>query len=40
MTNQKLSLKNLDALTVVECFEEYMDKCSIKNLSQETMKLL
>ncbi len=39
MSNQKLSLKNLNDLTVKECFEEYIDKCSLKNLSAETIKL-
>lgn len=39
MENQKLSLKNSTLLTVSECFEEYINKCSIKNLTPETIKL-
>lgn len=39
MAKKKLSLKNLDNLTVMECFEEYINRCSIKNLSEETIKL-
>ena len=39
MTVKKLSLKNSDELTVKECFEEYIDRCSIRNLSSETIKL-
>lgn len=39
MSNQKLSLKNENDLTVLECFEEYIDRCIIKNLSSETIRL-
>lgn len=39
MNNEKLSLKNVNELTVRESFEEYIDKCSIRNLSVETIKL-
>lgn len=39
MSNQKLSLRKVDDLTVKECFEEYIDRCSIRNLSAETIKL-
>lgn len=39
MASQKLSLKNPTSLTITECFEEYLNKCSIKNLSPETIKL-
>lgn len=35
----KLSLKNEENLNVKECFERYIDKCSIRNLSEETIKL-
>lgn len=39
MSEQKLSLKNEEELTVEECFEEYIGRCVIKNLSPETIKL-
>lgn len=39
MMSKKLSLKTPTSLTVSECFEEYINKCSIKNLSPETIKL-
>lgn len=39
MNNQKLALQNVTASTVSECFKEYIDRCYIKNLSEETIKL-
>ena len=39
MPNDKLSLNNVDDLTVQECFEEYINRCIIRNLSEETVKL-
>ncbi len=39
MSNQKISLQNPDVLTVAECFDEYINHCTIKNLSEETIKL-
>lgn len=39
MASPKLSLQISTSLTVSECFEEYLNKCSIKNLSEETIKL-
>lgn len=39
MSEPKLSLKNENELTVLECFEEYINRCMIKNLSPETIKL-
>lgn len=38
-TMQKLSLKNTKELTVLEAFDDFKDKCHIKNLSSETIKL-
>lgn len=39
MANSKLSLSSTSALTVSQCFEEYLDRCYIKNLSSETIEL-
>ena len=39
MKNSKITLQNLDVLTVSECFDEYINHCYIKNLSPETIKL-
>lgn len=36
---RKLSLKNTNDLTVLEAFQDFKDKCSIKNLSKETIRL-
>lgn len=36
---QRLSLKNTDDLTLMEAFNDFKDKCQIKNLSKETIKL-
>lgn len=36
---RKLSLKNTEDLTVLEAFKDFKDKCSVKNLSKETIKL-
>lgn len=36
---QRLSLKNTDDLTLMEAFTDFKDKCQIKNLSKETIKL-
>lgn len=36
---EKLKLQRTDSMTVKECFEEYINKCIIKNLSEETIKL-
>lgn len=38
-TMQRLSLKNTNDLTVLEAFNDFKDKCQIKNLSNETIKL-
>ena len=35
----KLSLKNTNELTVLESFNDFKDKCQIKNLSKKTIKL-
>lgn len=35
----RLSLKNTNDLTVLEAFNDFKDKCQIKNLSKETIKL-
>lgn len=35
----RLSLKNTNDLTVLEAFKDFKDKCQIKNLSKETIKL-
>ena len=35
----RLSLKNTNNLTVLEAFKDFKDKCSIKNLSKETIRL-
>lgn len=39
MSTTKITLQNPDMLTVTECFEQYISKCVIKNLSTETIKL-
>lgn len=39
MSNQKITLQNPDVLTVKECFDEYINHCTIKNLSEKTIKL-
>ena len=36
---KKLTIKNTNALTVEEAFKDFKDKCQIKNLSPETIKL-
>lgn len=35
----RLSLKNTNDLTVLKAFKDFKDKCQIKNLSKETIKL-
>lgn len=37
--SKKISLQRENDLTVQECFEEYIDRCTIRNLSEETVKL-
>lgn len=39
MSEEKLSLRNENELTVKECFNEYIDQCIIRNLSKETVRL-
>ena len=36
---RRLSLKNTDDLTVLDAFKDFKDKCNIKNLSKETIRL-
>ena len=36
---KKLSLKNTNDLTLLEAFKDFKDKCQVKNLSKETIKL-